>query len=109
MSDNDFLLILDSLTKEEKIGTISYLKKQLKETIYEIPITIFDNDKLSSLEAIVKFYREELGISFIKISKTLCHKFLIVFIAPLLGGSLRKKFSHLRTRHDQSYFFSKSR
>ncbi len=36
-----------------------------------IPLCIFDNSKLSSLEAIVKYFKENLGLSYLDIAKSL--------------------------------------
>lgn len=37
----------------------------------DIPVSIFQNDKLSVLEAIVKYMREELGFKLVKIAELL--------------------------------------
>ncbi len=60
---------LASLSKGEKASIISFLKKQIGEPGYEIPAYIFDNDSLSSLEAIVKYAVEELNLGFTEISR----------------------------------------
>ena len=71
------------LSKEDKISLISYLINELKRlhdvTEQEIigkkevsvPIGIFDNDSLGSLEAVVKYLKEELKLKFFKIAKLL--------------------------------------
>ena len=73
----------NGLSKEGKIELISYLADELKrlhgvsqqEMLVRkeicIPIGIFSNDALSSLEAIVKYLKEELKIRFSKIGKLL--------------------------------------
>ena len=71
------------LSKENKIELISFLMSELKRihevseqeffSIKEIsfPIGIFSNDELSSLEAIVKYLKEDLRLKFSKIAKIL--------------------------------------
>lgn len=71
------------LSKENKIELISYFLNELKR-IHEvseqeiflrkeisIPIGVFSNDVLSSLEAIAKYLKEELNLRFSKIGKLL--------------------------------------
>ena len=71
-----------NLSKEYKFELISYFINELKKlhAISEqeisakeisIPIGIFDNDALSSLEAIVKYLKEESKLKFVKIAKLL--------------------------------------
>ena len=60
---------LVSLSRDEKIKLIYFLKKQLEEPGYEIPAYIFDNNLLSSLEAIVKYLIEDSKLGYTKISK----------------------------------------
>jgi hypothetical protein len=60
---------LDALTYEEKMSIVEYLKSSLEDSHYEAPLSIFDNGKISALEAIVKYLREEKGLSFIRISR----------------------------------------
>ena len=71
------------LSKQDKIELISYFINELKQmhevTEQEIlvrkeasiPVGIFANDYLSSLEAIVKYLKEELKLKFSKIGKLL--------------------------------------
>jgi len=71
------------LSKEDKIALVSYfvdsLKKQHDVTEQEIfarkeiaiPVGIFANDVLGSLEAVVKYLREDLKLKFSKIAKLL--------------------------------------
>ena len=71
------------LSKEDKIGILSYLINELKEPhdVIEykilgkqeisIPAGVFDNDTLSSLEAIVKYLKEDLKLKLSKIAKLL--------------------------------------
>ena len=71
---------------ERKIRKIRHLFKELKErhNLHEdeiikhikkdevmIPLSIFNNDNLSILEAIVKYMREELNLKFTEIAKLL--------------------------------------
>ncbi len=74
------------LSKDDKIKLISYLINETKK-LYEfdeqdirnleikkeisVPIGIFANDVLSSLEAIVKYLKEDLKLKFSKIAKLL--------------------------------------
>ena len=71
------------LQKEDKIYVISYFINELKRLYntseqeildkkeIRIPIGVFDNDALSSLEAIVKYLKEELKLRFSNIGKML--------------------------------------
>lgn len=71
------------LSKEDKISLVSSLLNELKvqHSIAEheiltrkeisVPVGIFDNDVLGSLEAIVKYMKEELKLKFSKIAKLL--------------------------------------
>ena len=71
------------LSKEDKIELVSYFINELKKShnINEqeifgrkeimIPVGIFANDALSSLEAIVKYLKEDLKLKFSKIGKLL--------------------------------------
>lgn len=72
----------EELAKEDKIYVISYFINELKslyadkKEIFDkkeisIPIGVFGNDALSSLEAIVKYLKEELKLGFSKIGKLL--------------------------------------
>lgn len=71
-----------NLSREEKIGLISYFIDEFVKLREEnlsisakkdisIPIGVFDNEVLSSLEAIVKFLKEKSKIKFSKIGKML--------------------------------------
>lgn len=71
------------LSKEDKIELISHLIDDIKKIHHVseqeitgkkeacIPIGVFENDSLSSLEAIVKYLKEELKLKFSKIGKLL--------------------------------------
>ena len=71
------------LSKDDKIDLISYMIDELKrlhnvieqEVLAQrepsIPAGVFGNDALSSLEAIVKYLKEELKLKFSKIGKLL--------------------------------------
>lgn len=74
----------NELSKEEKIELISYFISELisekmtfpkEKSFFQSPISIpvgaFDNDVLSSLEAIVKYLKENLRLRFSKIGKML--------------------------------------
>ena len=51
---------LSELTKEQKAALISELVQEIKRE-EEIPASVFDNEKLSCLEAIAKYLREQKG------------------------------------------------
>ena len=83
-ADIDRLIsIFKDLSKENKIELVSYFVDELKRLHdvseqdilgrkeIRIPIGIFDNDALSSLEAIVKYLKEDLKLKFSKIAKLL--------------------------------------
>ena len=75
----------DSETEKKLLSTLNYLKKQglspkdiielvkkllrveVKEEV-KVPISVFNNDKLSGLETIVKYLRENLLLSFKQIA-----------------------------------------
>lgn len=73
----------NELSKEEKISLISHLAEELKRQHsvnpqeiflakeFAVPIGVFGNDTLSSLEAIVKYLKEESKLKFSKIAKLL--------------------------------------
>ena len=73
----------NDLSKENKIRLISYFIDELKRLHdvneqeilgrkeISVPVGIFANDVLSSLEAIVKYLKEELKIKFSKVGKLL--------------------------------------
>ena len=71
------------LSKDDKIEMISFFMSELKR-LHEVdekdifnrkeisfPVGIFSNDSLSSLEAIVKYLKEDLKIKFCKIARVL--------------------------------------
>ncbi len=62
---------LASLSRSEKLRLIALLNKLLQENVYEIPLTVFQNDFLSALETIVKYLHENLNLSFVEIAKLL--------------------------------------
>tara|TARA_Y100000310_G_scaffold331808_1_gene406104 strand:- start:22523 stop:23038 length:516 start_codon:yes stop_codon:yes gene_type:complete len=71
VQNRDILLsILKSLSPEEKKEIISSLKEQVKEE-FTVPISVFRNNKLSCLETIVKYLKENYDLKLIKISKLL--------------------------------------
>lgn len=73
----------NDLSKEDKIALVSYFAEELKKLHninaqeiflakeFAVPIGVFGNDALSSLEAIVKYLKEELKLKFSKIAKLL--------------------------------------
>ncbi len=73
----------NDLSKEDKIELISFFISDLKRLHdvseqeilgrkeVSIPFGVFDNDALSSLEAIVKYLKEELKLRFSRIAKLL--------------------------------------
>ena len=62
-----------SLSQEEKIELLFSLVMSLKEKKDSdlIPVSIFDNEKLSILEALVKYMKENEGMKFSKIASAL--------------------------------------
>ncbi len=66
--NRDILLsILSSLPPNEKKEIISLLKEQVKDE-FSVPISAFKNDKLSCLETIVKFLKENSGLKLVRIA-----------------------------------------
>ena len=73
----------NDLSKEDKIELVSYFINELKrlhdvseqeilgKKEISIPVGVFSNDELSSLEAIVKYLKEELKLKFSRIGKLL--------------------------------------
>ncbi|MCP3682401.1 MAG: hypothetical protein GY861_06885 [bacterium] len=57
---------IDEFLKERSAGQIPDQEEQIF-----VPITIFDNDCLSSLEAITKYLKDVLGLRFFEIAKIL--------------------------------------
>src|SRR3989338_2647135 len=83
MEKSAFISSFKDLSKEDKIQLISGLAEDLKKmhdvSIEEIlqkkelfiPIGVFNNNKLSCLENIVKYLKENLNLKFSKIAKLL--------------------------------------
>ena len=80
---DEFISKFNDLSKEDKIEMVSFFISELKR-LHDVnesdifnkkeitfPIGIFSNDSLSSLEAIVKYLKEDLKIKFCKIAKIL--------------------------------------
>ena len=80
---DSFISKFNDLSKDDKIEMISFFVSELKR-LHEIdekeifhkkdvsfPIGIFSNDTLSSLEAIVKYLKEDLKLKFCKIARIL--------------------------------------
>ena len=63
-------LISDFLSEIKKLHDVSFQDILSKKEI-AIPVGVFSNDELSSLEAIVKYLKEELKLKFSKIGKML--------------------------------------
>lgn len=73
----------NEISKDDKIALIYHLAEELKRQHnvnpqeiflakeFAVPIGVFGNDALSSLEAIVKYLKEELKLKFSKIAKLL--------------------------------------
>jgi len=69
--NRDILLsILKSLSAEEKKDIISLLKEQVKDE-FSVPISVFNNNKLSCLETIVKYLKENCNLKLVRISRLL--------------------------------------
>ncbi len=66
----ELVLRLIEELKKENIDLNGILASLKKEEI-EIPVSVFDNKKLSALETIVKYMKENLEFKFSKISKLL--------------------------------------
>ena len=67
-------LFVRYLEKEEKLSFEDIVRIILEKPKVEeitIPTYIFDNDKLSSLEAVVKYLKEELNMKYYEIAKIL--------------------------------------
>ena len=73
ISKNSIISNFESLSKEEKIDLLALLALSLKEKPSQefIPVVIFDNDKLSTFEALVKYLKEILKYKFVKIASLL--------------------------------------
>ena len=83
-ADSDRIISkFNDLSKEDKIELISHLLDELKrlhhvseqEILYKkeisIPVGVFANDTLSSLEAVVKYLKEDMKLKFSKIARLL--------------------------------------
>ena len=97
----DAFALAGALQKEEKIRLVKKLiddlsgQKQEASEI-EIPVGIFDNSVLGSLEAIVKFLHENHGIKFSKIALMLNRSQKTIWATYYKASQkLQKKFSNL--------------
>ena len=72
-SKDSVISSLDSLSKNEKIELLAAIISSFKEGLSEnsIPIVIFDNDKLSTFEALAKYMKENLKLRFVVIASLL--------------------------------------
>lgn len=70
-NENKILLISHFIDELKKISNEIKIPQQTNISDTAIPIGIFDNDALSSLEAIVKYLKEEQKIRYCKIAKLL--------------------------------------
>ena len=71
-SREEFLSSFDALGRDEKIELIASLMLSLKEGAKDtIPLSIFDNEKLSIFEALAKYMKENLGMRFVAIGSIL--------------------------------------
>lgn len=69
ISNEDKIFLISHFIEElKKIESGIETSKQTSGTVATIPIGVFDNDALSSLEAIVKYLKEEQKIRFCKIA-----------------------------------------
>jgi len=70
---SDILSNFGNLSKDEKIDLLYSMVLSLKEKTPGdfVPIGVFDNDKLSIFEALVKYLRENLEFRFVKIASLL--------------------------------------
>lgn len=69
ISNEDKIFLISHFIEElKKIESGIETSKQTSSIVATIPIGIFDNDALSSLEAIVKYLKEEQKIRFCKIA-----------------------------------------
>jgi hypothetical protein len=72
--DKDYIISkFNSLSNEEKIDLLVSLVSKLKEKPSSdyVPVVIFDNNKLSIFEALVKYMKENLRLRFVKIASLL--------------------------------------
>lgn len=72
-SKDNILSNFDSLSRDEKIDLLFSMVSSLKEkpSTEKIPISIFDNDKLSTFESLAKYMKENLNLRFVKIASLL--------------------------------------
>ena len=72
-SREELLSSFDALNKDEKIELLASLMLSLKEKTSKdsVPVSIFDNDKLSIFEALAKYMKENLGLRFVLIGSML--------------------------------------
>ena len=72
-SREELLSSFDALSKDEKIELLASLMLSLKEKTSKdsVPVSIFDNDKLSIFEALAKYMKENLGLRFVLIGSML--------------------------------------
>ena len=65
-----FISSFNNLDKDEKIDLLAFLVMSLEEKSSKvlIPVVIFDNEKLSTFEALVKYMKEVLKLKFVRIA-----------------------------------------
>jgi len=72
---NEFNKIIEEFKEKHKLDSYDVIDLLLKEKTEEkpdsIPVCVFDNDKLSCFEAIVKYLKERFSLRFKEISKLL--------------------------------------
>lgn len=93
--DKELIKSFSSLNNEEKLELLSSLINSMKPGSKDsIPISIFNNEKLSIFEALVKYMRENLKMRFVK-------------IASLIGRSDKTIWiTYRKSKEKMPYFFS---
>jgi hypothetical protein len=92
------ILRLASLEKTSVQDILKALQEREEERNSRIPLSIFDNTKLSALEAIVKFLKEERKLDYRKIANILGRNYDPIAIT--YRNAKRKMDERLKTKSD---------
>ena len=79
------------MSRAEKLKLIAYLNKLLQDKTFDVPLSIFQNDFLSSLETLVKYLHENLELGFVEIAKLLNRSDKTIWVTYQQS---KKKMSH---------------
>jgi len=96
-------ILINYIAQEKGISSdeiIRLIVKEKKPKAFEIPVCIF-NDKLSALETIVKYFKENIGLKYSEIAKLLNRNDRTIWTTYL---NSKKKYSKEFVVKDNKYF-----